>query len=96
MKHYYVYIMTNKSGTLYIGVTNNLIRRTYEHKQGIGSQFTTKYRITRLLYFEETRDIHAAITREKKLKGWTRKKKLELIATENPKWLDLSEDWEHS
>ena len=96
MKQYYVYIMTNKSGTLYIGVTNDLIRRMYEHKQGIGGQFTTRYRITRLLYFEETRDIHAALAREKQLKGWTRAKKLELIASDNPQWVDRSIDWESS
>ena len=94
MKQYYVYIMTNKSGTLYIGVTNDLTRRIYEYKQGIGGQFTTRYRINRLLYFEETRNIHAALTREKQLKGWSRAKKLELIASENPQWVDRSTDWE--
>ena len=96
MKQYSVYIMTNKSGTLYIGVTNDLTRRMSEHKQGLGGQFTTRYRITQLLYFEETRDIHAALAREKQLKGWTRAKKLELIASDNPRWIDLSADWEHS
>lgn len=96
MKQYYVYIMTNKSGTLYIGVTNDLTRRMSEHQQGIGGRFTTKYRITRLVYFEETRDIHAALAREKQLKGWTRVKKLELIASDNPQWIDLSTDWESS
>ena len=95
MKQYYVYIMTNKSGTLYIGVTNDLTRRMWEHKQGIGGRFTTKYRITRLVYFEETRDIHAALAREKQLKGWTRAKKLALIASDNPRWIDLSDDWEN-
>jgi len=90
MKQYYVYIMTNQSGTLYTGVTNDLTRRVYEHKQGKGGQFTSRYRITRLLYFEETHDIHAALAREKQLKGWTRSKKLKLIATDNPKWMDLS------
>ena len=96
MKQYYVYIMTNQSGTLYTGVTNDLPRRIYEHRQGQGSHFTSKYRITPLLYFEETRDIHAALNREKQLKGWTRAKKLELINTNNPKWVDLSEDWNMS
>ncbi len=95
MKQYYVYIMTNKSGTLYIGVTNDLTRRMWEHKQGIGGRFTTKYRITRLVYFEETRDIHAALAREKQLKGWNRAKKLALIASDNPRWIDLSDDWEN-
>ena len=74
MKQYYVYIMTNQSGTLYTGVTNDLTRRVYEHKQGKGGQFRSRYRITRLLYFEETRDIHAALTREKQVKGGTRAK----------------------
>ena len=96
VKNYYVYIMTNKSGTLYTGVTNDLIRRIAEHKQGKGSQFTTRYHITRLLHFEETRDVHAALAREKQLKGWTRAKKLELIASTNPQWDDLSASWEIS
>ena len=96
MKQYSVYIMTNKSGTLYIGVTNDLTRRMSEHKQGIRGQFTTRYRITRLVYFEETRDIHTALAREKELKGWIRAKKLKLIAFDNPQWVDLSEDWESS
>jgi putative endonuclease len=96
MKQYYVYIMTNQSGTLYTGVTNDLTRRVYEHKQGQGGQFTSRYRITRLLYFEETRDVHAALTREKQVKGWTRAKKLELINTDNPKWMDLSVEWDVS
>jgi putative endonuclease len=92
MKRYHVYIMTNRSGTLYIGVTNDLTRRIAEHKQGTGSTFTTRYRMTRLLYMEETDDIHAAIAREKQLKGWTRAKKLALIAAQNPKWIDLWEE----
>lgn len=65
MKHYYVYIMTNRSQTLYTGVTNNLQRRMYEHKHHLVAGFTTKYHITRLVYFEETSDVHAAIAREK-------------------------------
>ena len=96
MKQYFVYIMTNKSGTLYIGITNDLTRRTHEHKQGIGGKFTTRYRITRLVHFEETRDIHAALAREKQLKGWSRAKKLELIASDNPQWVDLSAGWDSS
>ncbi len=94
MKHYYVYIMSSRSKTLYTGVTNNLIRRVFEHKQGVGSQFTRKYRITRLVHFEETRDVWAALTREKQIKSWTRAKKLQLIDADNPEWKDLSEDWE--
>jgi putative endonuclease len=96
MKQYYVYIMTNQSGTLYIGVTNDLTRRISEHRQGQGGHFTSRYRITRLLYFEETRDIHAALNREKQLKGWTRAKKQALFATVNPKWEDLSASWNNS
>jgi putative endonuclease len=96
MKQYYVYIMTNHSGTLYTGVTNDLTRRIYEHKQGQGGRFTSRYRVTGLLYFEETRDIHAALAREKQLKGWRRARKLELIAKDNPKWVDLSADWDIS
>ena len=79
MKQYYVYILTNQSGTLYTGVTNNLTRRMEEHKQGIASQFTAKYRITRLVYVEDTQDVNAALAREKQIKGWTRAKKLALI-----------------
>ena len=93
MKQYYVYILTNRSGILYTGVTSDLARRVCEHKEGTGSRFTAKYRITRLLYFEETRDVHAALAREKELKGWTRAKKLELIASVNAKWVDLSAEW---
>ena len=94
MKHYYVYIMTSRSKTLYTGVTNNLVRRVFEHKQGVGSQFTQKYRITRLVHFEDTQDVQAALTREKQIKSWTRAKKLKLIDADNPEWKDLSEDWE--
>ncbi len=93
MKQYYVYMMTNKSKTLYTGVTNDLTRRVFEHQQGLGGQFTRKYRITRLVYVEDTRDVHAALTREKQIKGWTRVKKIQLIEVSNPGWKDLAEDW---
>lgn len=93
MKNYYVYIMTNRSGTLYIGVTNDLIRRVYEHKNKLIPGFTTKYNIDRLVYIETTSDIEAAIAYEKKLKGWNRAKKINLIKEQNPKWVDLSENW---
>ena len=83
--------MTNKSGTLYTGVTNNLERRVYEHKQHLVKGFTNKYNIDKLIYFEETNDIHAAISREKQIKGWLRKKKIALIESINPGWKDLSE-----
>ena len=90
---YYVYILTNKSGTLYTGVTNNLERRVYEHKNKFIDGFTKKYDLTRLVYFEETSDINSAISREKQIKGWLRKKKIELIRSLNPRWLDLAQEW---
>ena len=83
--------MTNKSGTLYTGVTNNLERRIYEHQQHLVKGFTNKYKIEKLVYFEETNDINAAISREKQIKGWLRKKKIALIESINPGWKDLSE-----
>ena len=89
--NYYVYIITNKSGTLYTGVTNNLERRIFEHKNHLIEGFTKKYKITKLVYFEETSDIRVAISREKQIKGWTRKKKIALIESINPEWNDLSE-----
>ena len=90
---YFVYIMTNVSRTLYTGVTNNLVRRVYEHKNKIIPGFTSRYNITELVYFEETSDVQAALTREKEIKGWRRAKKSQLIASVNPKWLDLSSKW---
>ncbi|MCZ6842443.1 MAG: GIY-YIG nuclease family protein [SAR324 cluster bacterium] len=93
MRKYYVYIMTNKSGTLYTGITNNLLRRILDHKQKLLPGFTAKYSITKLVYYEETSDVRAAITREKQIKGWLRKKKIALIEAGNPLWKDLSLDW---
>jgi putative endonuclease len=93
MSEYYVYIMTNLSYTLYIGVTNDLRRRVFEHKNGRVKGFTSKYNIKMLVYFEEGDDINTAIYREKKLKGWRREKKIALIESVNPEWKDLSEDW---
>ena len=93
MNQYYVYIMTNRSKTLYTGVTNDLTRRVYEHKNKMIDGFTKKYNITKLVYFEETNDILSAITREKQIKGWLRSKKIALIGSVNPKWEDLSEEW---
>jgi putative endonuclease len=86
--------MTNKSRTLYTGVTNDLNRRVYEHKQKLIKGFTSKYNITKLVYYEEYNDINDAIRREKQIKGWSRKKKIELIESINPEWKDLSEEWE--
>ncbi len=93
MREYYVYIMTNKSGTLYTGVTNDLLRRVYEHKHKLIPGFTSKYNITRLVYYEATTDIRAAIAREKQLKGWLRSKKIALIESVNPTWKDLGAEW---
>lgn len=93
MSEYFVYIMTNKSKTLYTGVTNNLKRRIFEHRNKLGSSFTKKYRITKLVYFEITADVKVAIEREKQIKGWLRTKKIDLIELDNPKWLDLSAEW---
>jgi putative endonuclease len=85
--------MTNRSRTLYTGVTNNLERRVYEHKHKLVPGFTSKYNITQLVYFEETSDIHATLTREKQIKGWVRAKKIALIESVNPSWEDLSAGW---
>jgi putative endonuclease len=93
MKQYYVYIMTNRSKTLYTGVTNDLMRRVYEHKNKMVDGFTKKYNITKLVYYEETDDVQAAIAREKQIKGWLRKKKMALIESVNPEWKDLNEGW---
>jgi len=92
-RQYYVYILTNKSRTLYTGVTSDLERRVYDHKQKLVPGFTSKYNITQIVYFEETQDIQAAISREKQIKGWLRRKKIALIESVNPEWKDLSEAW---
>jgi len=89
-RSYYVYILASKkNGVLYIGVTNNLLRRVYEHKKKLIKGFTTKYFVSKLVYFEETDSIGAAIQREKQLKKWYRKWKIELIKSVNPEWKDL-------
>jgi putative endonuclease len=93
MKQYYVYIMSSASRTLYIGVTNDLLRRVYEHKHKLVEGFTSKYNVNRLVYFQETTSVQAAIEREKQLKGWLRKKKVALIEAINRNWDDLSEKW---
>ena len=93
MKQYYVYIMASKrNGTLYIGVTNDLVRRVYEHKNKLVKGFTAKYNVNQLVYFESTPEIESAILREKQLKKWKRKWKLELIEKMNPGWKDLYEE----
>ncbi|MGE0059383.1 MAG: GIY-YIG nuclease family protein [Dehalococcoidia bacterium] len=90
---YYVYILTNRSQTLYVGVTNNIYRRLEEHRKANPTSFTARYHIDRLIYVEVTSDVEAALNREKQIKGWTRQRKMELIAEMNPEWRDLSEDW---
>ena len=91
----YVYILSNRKHTvLYIGVTNNLQRRLYEHKNEMVDGFTKRYHIHRLVYFEEFEHIDQAIAREKMLKGWRRDRKDALITSFNPEWNDLSEGWE--
>ncbi len=93
MKNFSVYIMTNSSKTLYTGVTSDLEKRVFEHKNKLMPGFTTRYNITRLVYFETTEDAHSAISREKQIKGWTRAKKIDLIEFTNPNWEDLSLKW---
>ncbi|MDD5693556.1 MAG: GIY-YIG nuclease family protein [Patescibacteria group bacterium] len=90
MREYFVYIMTNQSGTLYIGVTNNLEKRVLEHKNELIDGFTKKYNCKKLIYFEQTSDVESAISREKQLKKWRREKKVKLINKLNPSWEDLS------
>ena len=87
---YYVYILTNKTNrVLYVGVTNNLVRRVYEHKNKAVEGFTEKYNVNKLVYYDATTDVRAAIAREKQIKGWVRQKKLNLISDLNPLWRDL-------
>jgi len=93
-RQYFVYIMSNRNKALYVGVTNHLIRRVFQHKNHLIEGFTKKYNIDQLVYYEETNDIHAAIDREKQIKGWLRNKKIVLIKTINPEWKDLSAEWD--
>jgi len=92
MRDFYVYIMSNRSKTLYVGVTNNLERRVFEHKDG-ASTFTGRYRLAKLVYFELFPSVTDAIAREKQIKGWLRAKKVELIESFNPEWDDISVGW---
>jgi len=88
-----VYILTNRVRTLYVGVTNDLVRRVYEHKRKLVQGFAKKYNVTWLAYYEQTSDITSAIEREKQIKGWRRSKKVGLIESLNPRWEDLSLEW---
>ena len=93
MKSYHVYIMAGKSRTLYVGVTSDLVRRVHEHKTKVAPGFTSRYNISRLVFFEETTDVNAAIAREKQIKGWLRCRKIALIEEHNPTWEDLAAEW---
>jgi methylglutaconyl-CoA hydratase len=93
MRHFYVYILSSKSRTLYTGVTHDIYRRTWEHKNNLNSGFTRDYKVHRLVYYETFKYVNNAIAREKSIKGWLRRKKIALIEAENPTWEDLSATW---
>jgi putative endonuclease len=93
MGHYFVYIITNKSRTIYTGMTNDLERRMSEHKRKLIKGFSATYNITKLVYYEAFNEAGDAIAREKQIKGWLRAKKIALIESLNPQWNDLSENW---
>jgi putative endonuclease len=93
VKSYYVYILTNRSKTLYTGFTSNLEQRIWQHKNHVFGGFTDRYDIDTLVYYETYSTVQRAIAREKEIKGWTRARKMQLIVSENPGWRDLSEDW---
>jgi putative endonuclease len=90
MAQYYVYIMTNPARTLYTGVTNDLERRVFEHRERLVEGFTKRYGLTTLVYYEASSDVRSAIEREKQIKGWLRRKKVALIESVNPEWMDLA------
>jgi putative endonuclease len=93
MRQFYVYILASgPRGTLYVGVTNDLVRRTHEHRQGAGPSFTARYAVHRLVWFEPTPNIEAAIRRETRIKKWPRRWKLDLVEASNPDWRDLYPD----
>jgi len=93
-RRYFVYIMSNPSRTLYTGITSSIRRRVREHKLTLTPGFAAKYNITRLVYFESFGDVRNAIEREKQIKAWTRGKRVGLIESVNPKWDDLSREWD--
>ncbi len=92
MRKFYIYLLASRSRRLYVGVTNDLFRRVVQHRNG-ECEFTSRYRITRLVYVETCTDVRSAITREKQIKGWLRAKKLELVDGFNPNWDDLGAEW---
>ena len=93
MNQYYVYIMPSYQGTLYIGMTNDLYRRAYEHRHKLVPGFTQKYNVSKLVYYEETSSVESAITREKQIKDCRRNRKAVLVASSNLHWVDLAENW---
>ena len=94
MKTYYVYLLTNwNNKVMYVGMTNNLERRIYEHKNKLINGFTKKYNINKLVYYEETSDVNSALSREKEIKKWRSEKKDTLVLNSNPEWKDLSDEW---
>jgi putative endonuclease len=93
MNRFYVYILSSHSRVLYTGVTRDLVRRMYQHREGLISGFTKRYNVNRLVYFEETPSARAAFERERQIKGWSREKKLNLVESLNVGWLDFSADW---
>ena len=92
-RQYYVYIMANSRHRLYVGVTNDLVRRVYEHKHKLTRGFASKYNMDMLMYYETTDDVESAIARKKQVKGWLRERKTALIESVNPRWEDLSRGW---
>ena len=93
-RQFFVYILSSRRRVLYVGVTNNLERRMFEHHSGLNVGFTTRYCANQLVYYETTENPLAAIAREKEIKGWRRSKKMQLITRTNPAWADLSRDWQ--
>ena len=91
--YYYVYIMSNRSKTLYTGLTSNPVKRVFQHKNHVFEGFTSQYHVDRLVYYERFINVHSAIAREKQIKGLSRLKKMQLIVSMNPVWRDLSEGW---
>lgn len=96
IRDFYVYVMSNRTHVLYIGVTNDLQRRVLEHQTRAVPGFTSRYHLNRLVYFEHYDDAVTAIAREKQLKGWRRNRKIALVESLNPKWSDLSREWDQA
>ncbi len=92
-KEYSVYIMASRTKVLYTGVSGNLMERVWQHKNKATKGFTTRYNVSKLVYYSQTNDIHSAWEFEKRIKGWVRKKKVELIESMNPNWDDLAKEW---